>query len=155
MLSVSLHVLVIVLLLMPAAIHTGDVIERMQGAGGPGPAGGGGGGHRGTGGETVHYIKVEAARPAVQSVVPQPVTPPPVLPKPQPQPVVEVPPAKPPEPTVEIKPEIKVLASNQVVESMLTSVVIDGTAVVGIDEAEVPELGATINVRNAGAGDLQ
>src|SRR5262245_5573784 len=48
--SALLHALIIALLMTPVALHTGDVIERPQGAGGPGPAGGGGGGKRGTGG---------------------------------------------------------------------------------------------------------
>lgn len=109
-LSALLHVLVIALLIMPMATHTGDVVERPQGAGGPGPAGGGGGGRRGTGGiERVHYIKVEAARPAVQSVTP------PVPPKPQPKPVVPPPPqVKPPELVPEQKPALKVEAMQQV-----------------------------------------
>lgn len=111
LLSALLHVLVIALLISPAALHTGDVVERPQGAGGPGPAGGGGGGRRGTGGvEQVHYIRVEPVRVAVQ-----PVTPPPVIPKPQPKPVVQPPVVKPPEPQlIEQKPEIKVEAPKQV-----------------------------------------
>src|SRR5262252_2882171 len=61
LLSLALHLLVIILLLTDfSRLHTGVVIERPQGAGGPGPAGGGGGGHRGTGGiqERVRYIRV-------------------------------------------------------------------------------------------------
>src|SRR4051812_46585295 len=47
--SLLVHVLLVMLLVAPVATHTGNVIERAQGAGGPGPAGGGGGGRRGTG----------------------------------------------------------------------------------------------------------
>jgi protein TonB len=109
--SALVHALLIVLLLAPAAIHTGDVVERPQGAGGPGAAGGGGGGRRGTGGvQQVRYVRVEPVR-----VASQPVTPPPVLPKPQPKPVVPPPPVKPPEPQiVEQKPDIKLEAPKQV-----------------------------------------
>ena len=109
LLSFLLHVLVIALLVAPVATHTGNVIERPQGAGGPGPAGGGGGGRRGTGGvERVHYVRVEPVRVAVQSV-----TPPPVPPKPQPKPVV-LPPLKPPEPVItEPRAAIKVEAPKQ------------------------------------------
>lgn len=106
LLSMLLHVLVIALLIVPVATHTGDVIERPQGAGGPGPAGGGGGGRRGTGGvERVHYVRVQPVQPA-----PRAVTPPPIPPKPQPKPVVPPPVIKPPEPVVEQKPELKVEA---------------------------------------------
>src|SRR6185503_5721047 len=48
--SALLHILIIAWILTPVATHTGLVIEKPQGAGGPGPAGGGGGGRRGTGG---------------------------------------------------------------------------------------------------------
>ena len=111
LLSTALHVLLIVLLIMPMATHTGDVIERPQGAGGPGPAGGGGGGRRETGGvQTVRYVKIEPAR-----VAPKAVTPPPVLPKPQPKPVVQPPPEiKPPEPVLEQKADLKIAATPQV-----------------------------------------
>ena len=112
LLSTLLHALVIALLIAPAAIHTGDVIERMQGAGGPGPAGGGGGGRRGTGGvERVHYVRVEQAPAAQQAVTPAPVVPPP---KPEPKPVVQPPVVKPPEPVIAQKPAISVIASNPI-----------------------------------------
>jgi hypothetical protein len=106
LLSFLLHVLVVVLLLTDfSRLHTGVVIERPQGAGGPGPAGGGGGGHRGTGGiqERVRYIKVVEAPPPTPTPV---VTTPPVIPKPQ---VVPPPPTpvKPVEMTAEIKADIK------------------------------------------------
>jgi protein TonB len=106
LLSLALHILVVVLLLMDfTKLHTGDVIERPQGAGGPGPAGGGGGGHRGTGGtqERVRYIRVAETPPPTPKPV---VTPPPVIPKPQ---VVPPPPQiKPPvQVTAEIKADIK------------------------------------------------
>src|ERR1043166_8748868 len=45
-LSALVHLLIIMLLVAPAALHTGVVIEQEQGAGGAGPAGGGGGGMR-------------------------------------------------------------------------------------------------------------
>jgi periplasmic protein TonB len=88
--SALLHLLIVILIAWPAALHTGEVIERAQGAGGPGPAGGGGGGHRGTGGirERVTYVKVVQAQPAP---TPKPVVPPPVVP-PKPKPVVIPPP---------------------------------------------------------------
>src|SRR5579885_2684726 len=59
-LSALIHALIIALLVMPFATHTGFVQEIAQGAGGPGPAGGGGGGKRGTGGvqEHVRYIQI-------------------------------------------------------------------------------------------------
>jgi protein TonB len=104
--SFLLHVLIIALLITPVAGHTGDVIEKEQGAGGLGPAGGGGGGRRGTGGvkERVQYIQVAPApAPTPQAVIPPPV--------PVPQPVVvPPPPVKAAEPTPEVKPEPKVEA---------------------------------------------
>ena len=120
MVSAAIHALIILLLVFPFATHTGDVIEKPQGAGGPGPAGGGGGGHRGTGGqETVHYVKTSpppaaVAQPkAVQQ--PTPVPPPKPVPQevaikpPQPKPEVVPPPqVKPAEPQVqEAKAELK------------------------------------------------
>ena len=107
-LSALFHVLIIALLLSPAALHTGDVVEVPQGAGGPGPAGGGGGGSRGTGGvrERIKYIQVATA-PAPQPV-PTPVPQPPPVVQP-PKPVVPPPePIKVAEPTPEAKPEVKV-----------------------------------------------
>ena len=106
LLSLVLHILVVVLLLADfTRLHTGLVVERPQGAGGPGPAGGGGGGHRGTGGiqERVRYIRVVETPPPP---TPKPVvTPPPVIPKPQ---VVPPPPQiKPVQVTAEIKADIK------------------------------------------------
>src|SRR3954469_5160816 len=68
-LSILLHVLIVMLLVTPFAVHH-VIVEREQGAGGPGPAGGGGGGHSGTGGadhrETIQFIRVAppAATPA-------------------------------------------------------------------------------------------
>lgn len=106
-LSALLHLLVIALLVTPFATHTGNVTEKPQGAGGPGPAGGGGGGRRGTGGaEHVRYVKIQPAAVVAQ----KPVTPPPV-PAPQPKPVVVPPQVKPPEPVVEQKPEPKIEAT--------------------------------------------
>ena len=85
--SVLLHVAVIMLLLLPLAV-SGDLHEMAQGAGGPGPAGGGGGGLRGTGAlraEVLRFVRVAPPPPArvAQKAVP-PVTPPPVLPQPEP-----------------------------------------------------------------------
>ena len=117
LLSILLHALVIALLVAPVATHTGDVVERPQGAGGPGAAGGGGGGRRGSGGvERVHYIRVEPIQ-----VVAQPVTPP-VVPKPQPKPVVP-PVVKPPEPVIaQPNPEIKVDAPKVVASTDIAPV---------------------------------
>ena len=57
-LSAALHALIIFLLVGDFALHTADVKEMPQGAGGPGPAGGGGGGHRGTGDHArVTYVR--------------------------------------------------------------------------------------------------
>ncbi|HVX39409.1 MAG TPA: hypothetical protein VHB25_07525 [Gemmatimonadaceae bacterium] len=103
-LSVLVHLLIIALLLVPLADHDGLVIERPQGAGGPGPAGGGGGGRRGTGGvqETVHYMRVAAA-PAPST---QPTITPPPKPVPTPKPVVP-PVVKPPAITPQSTPAPK------------------------------------------------
>jgi periplasmic protein TonB len=108
LLSVLLHALLIALLITPLATHEGVVIERPQGAGGPGPAGGGGGGHRGTGGvrERVHYVQVAPPAPKPQAAV---VPPPPVV-KPKPQPIPP-PVIKPPEITPEAKADVKVEAA--------------------------------------------
>jgi len=108
LLSALLHALLIALLITPLATHEGIVIERPQGAGGPGPAGGGGGGRRGTGGvqEHVRYVQVAPPAPKPQVAV---VPPPPVV-KPKPQPIP--PPAvKPPVVTAEAKLDIKVEAA--------------------------------------------
>ncbi|HEY7394811.1 MAG TPA: hypothetical protein VH559_08200 [Gemmatimonadaceae bacterium] len=102
--SALVHALIIALLLSPAALHTGDVIERPQGAGGPGPAGGGGGGKRGTGGiqEKVKYV---AVTPQPEPVVKPAVTPPPVVVPPTPKPVIPPPEVvKQPDPIPEVKP---------------------------------------------------
>ena len=103
--SLLLHVLIILLLVVPFASHTADVVERPQGAGGPSPAGGGGGGHRGTGGvhELVHFTRIAQA-PTPSVPVAKPVVKPP-------QPMIPPPPkVKPPEPATvaEAKPEAKV-----------------------------------------------
>jgi protein TonB len=104
--SVLIHLLIILLIAMPVASHTGDVKEVPQGAGGAGPAGGGGGGHNGNGGvqERVHYVAVAPApTPTPAAVVP------PVIPPPQAKPVVPPPAVVPPTPAPEpIKPDIKV-----------------------------------------------
>jgi periplasmic protein TonB len=108
LLSALLHALLIALLITPLATHEGVVIERPQGAGGPGPAGGGGGGHRGTGGvrERVHYVQVAPPAPKPQAAV---VPPPPVI-KPKPQPIPP-PVIKPPEIIPEARPNVKVEAA--------------------------------------------
>ncbi len=98
--SIALHLLIVFLLVTPlAAGH--EIIERPQGAGGPGPAGGGGGGHGGTGGQTEHlrFVQVTPPPPAPAAVTPavqQKIVPPP------PKPVV-----KPPEPAKQ--PQVEAL----------------------------------------------
>jgi protein TonB len=109
-LSALIHFLIIALLVMPMATHTGDVIERPQGAGGPGPAGGGGGGHRGTGSQDrVHFVKF--APPPPPTPQPKPVPQQVVIKPPQPKPEIVPPPqVKPPEPQVqEAKVELKAM----------------------------------------------
>ena len=98
--SVLLHVLIVMLLVTPFAVHHA-IVEVAQGAGGPGPAGGGGGGHGGTGGvqtpqpERLQFIQVAppaaaTPTPAEQIVPPTPVPPPePVKVEPTPTPVAE------------------------------------------------------------------
>lgn len=96
LLSLALHVLVVLLLVTPFAVHH-EIVERPQGAGGPGPAGGGGGGHEGTGGvqetERLQFVSVAAATPpAPPPVAPQPqIVPPAPVPPPQPVKVEETP----------------------------------------------------------------
>lgn len=100
LISLLFHVLVIVLLITPFAAHE-LIVERAQGAGGPGPAGGGGGGRRGTGGELMQ------PRERLRFIVvhPQPVATPKTIPTPQP---VVTPPVIPPPKPVEPKPvEVK------------------------------------------------
>jgi len=91
-LSILLHVGIILLLVVPPALHTGDVREIEQGAGGAGPVGGGGGQ---TGGgaqhlEHIHYVAVTPPPRATPAVLP-PIVPPPVS-----KPVVTPPPVTPP-----------------------------------------------------------
>lgn len=101
-LSVLLHVLIVMLLVTPFAVHHA-IIEREQGAGGPGPAGGGGGGHGGTGGsdqrERIQFIRI-APEAATATPTPAAVPPPPSL-VPPPAPVKVEPTATPP--TIEAK----------------------------------------------------
>ena len=100
-LSVMVHLLVVLLVIIPALVSTG-VIDVIPGGGGPGPAGGGGGGTRGTGGsadqerERLRYIQVSPTPIAVPSTLPPIV--PPVEEKKDTQPVVP--------PTVEINTEV-------------------------------------------------
>lgn len=92
LLSVLMHVAVLLLLLVPPALHTGDVTEIEQGAGGAGPAGGGGGGR--TGGEApsrerVRYVALAPAPQPARTQVPVPpvvTQPKPVVPPPTPAP---------------------------------------------------------------------
>jgi periplasmic protein TonB len=99
-LSVALHVLLILLLVTPFAVHDA-IVERAQGAGGPGPAGGGGGGRGGTGGvvepprERVQFVALQAPVAApVPQVKPEVVPPKPVVPPPIPPSQPAVPEAK-------------------------------------------------------------
>src|SRR5262245_45365495 len=118
--SVLLHALILALVLYaPEESHEALVIERPQGAGGPGPAGGGGGGRRGTGGVTqrIHFIRV-APQPAQPATVPPPVvvpTPKPIVPPPEP--------VKPQEPVPEANPEIKEIKIDAPPVAMIASVV--------------------------------
>jgi hypothetical protein len=111
-LSAAMHALIIFLLVGDFALHTADVKEIPQGAGGPGPAGGGGGGHRGTGDHArVTYVRMVAAtqQPVVKAIVPPvvpPVVPPP--PKPEPKPVVQQVAMKLPEITQPTPAELKI-----------------------------------------------
>jgi protein TonB len=88
-LSLLVHVLVIVLLVTPFAVHHA-IVEMEQGAGGPGPAGGGGGGHGGTGGaqetERLQFIRVAAPLAATPAPMPAPLIVPPT-PVPPPEPI--------------------------------------------------------------------
>jgi protein TonB len=125
LLSALLHALLIALLITPLATHEGIVIERPQGAGGPGPAGGGGGGKRGTGGVLQHVRYVQVAPPAPKrqaAVVPPPR--PVIQPKPQPVPPPVI---KPPEITPEAKADIKVEVAKMPEASAPTSGVDGGT----------------------------
>jgi periplasmic protein TonB len=115
LLSVVLHVLVILLLVTPFAVHH-EIIEREQGAGGAGPAGGGGGGRAGSGGapesEGLQFIRV--APPATPQASPVPssqIVPPTPVPPPEPVKVVETPKveAKIDAPTPVMVPEIATL----------------------------------------------
>ena len=88
--SLLVHVLIVMLLITPFAVHHA-IVEREQGAGGPGPAGGGGGGHSGTGGAPM------SERLQFMQVAPQPA--------PVPAPSVQVPPPTPVPPTQPVKIE--------------------------------------------------
>jgi protein TonB len=96
MLSVLLHAAILLLLLLPPALHTGDVQEIAQGAGGPGPAGGGGGGRMGGGAPLTERVRYVALAPApTPAPVTKPVLPPIVTPpKPVIKPAVPTPPVK-------------------------------------------------------------
>ena len=101
--SVGVHLLIVLLILMPALLHS--VLPReIESAGGPGPAGGGGGGSGGIGGqpmrERLQYIQVAPAPPAPKAATPTPPVIPPVVP-PKPAPV---PPPVPPAPKAVTQP---------------------------------------------------
>lgn len=110
LLSVLLHVLIVMLLVTPFAVHHA-IVEVAQGAGGPGPAGGGGGGHGGTGGvqtphEQLRFIQV--APPAVAAATPtEQIVPPTLVPPPEPV-KVEPTPTPVPQAVVAVAPAIKV-----------------------------------------------
>lgn len=108
LLSVLLHVLVVMLLITPFAVHHA-IVEVPQGAGGAGPAGGGGGGHGGTGGvqtphEQLQFIQVAPPAAAVPAQPPV-IVPPTAVPPPEP---VKVEPTPVPQPEVAVAPAIKV-----------------------------------------------
>ena len=95
-LSLVLHVLIVMLLVTPFAVHHA-IVEQEQGAGGPGPAGGGGGGHGGTGGVPDQHEQLQFIQ-----VAPQP------APVPAPTELVPPTPVPPPEPIkVQLMPEPK------------------------------------------------
>jgi len=102
--SVLVHLLIVMLLVTPFAVHHA-IVEREQGAGGPGPAGGGGGGHAGTGGapvsERLQFMQV-APQPAPEAT-PIVQTPPPPVPPPEPLKVE-------PKPTPPVEPKIAMVA---------------------------------------------
>lgn len=103
--SLLVHVLIVMLLITPFAVHHA-IVEQPQGAGGPGPAGGGGGGHGGNGGapmtERLQFMQV-APQAAPVAPVPPPTVQVPPTPVPPPEPVKVEPQPKPPvEPTVAV-----------------------------------------------------
>lgn len=115
LLSIVFHVLVVMLLVTPFALHHA-IIEQEQGAGGPGPAGGGGGGHGGTGGAPEEKERLQFVQVAPQAAAP---TPPPVevppTPVPPPEPVkVE------PVPTPQVEPKVAIVAPAKVPEVAAT-----------------------------------
>ncbi len=87
--SVALHVLIIMLLLLPALLSSSVRSALATGAGGAGPAGGGGGSGGSFGPrETLRYVRVAPDPPALQptaATVPTPVPPKPVVKPPVPQ----------------------------------------------------------------------
>ena len=109
-LSITMHVLVILLLIVP--FTSPELIREVMGAGGPGPAGGGGGGNRGTGGqpksERLTYVRVAPAPtppilpPLVKPPEVKPIVPPPIVPPPTPQPKPDVAPA-----SAAVAPDVK------------------------------------------------
>jgi protein TonB len=83
--SILVHALIILLIVGPLfVVH--EVLERPQGAGGPGPAGGGGGGMRGSGAirpEAIKFVQAAPLAPKPEPVIPKveiPKSPEPVLP---------------------------------------------------------------------------
>lgn len=97
LLSLLAHLLVVMLLVTPFAVHHA-IVEQDQGAGGAGPAGGGGGGYGGTGGAQDHdglqFIQVAPEPVVAAPTMPVPVVPPPT-PVPPPEPLKVEPPTTP------------------------------------------------------------
>jgi len=93
--SVVSHLLIILLLVLPAFFHREITEALTEGAGGPGPAGGGGGGRGGSPiiPERIQLYQMPAApaRPATPSILPPLVTVPEVKPPPPEQPKVQTP----------------------------------------------------------------
>lgn len=109
LLSLTIHVMLVILALLPVLLVRTDVPLLREGAGGDGPAGGGGGGSRGRGGaratEGLRFIEVAPAPPA--PAVPMPVLPAQQLPPPVVTPPVTpqpVPPVTPPAAASEVTP---------------------------------------------------
>lgn len=97
LMSALLHLMILLMLVLPALIARQLDLPLEAGGGGPGPAGGGGGGTGGTGGETVRPERLrflQIVQPAPTKAA-APIVPPPVEKKPDP---IVPPPVPPPEP---------------------------------------------------------
>lgn len=117
--SILLHALIIAVLITPVvALHTGDVKEIAQGAGGRGPAGGGGGGGReGTGDAPLERLQFIQVAPPAQQAAPQ------VQPTPVPLPVVVPPkPVVPPAQEVKMEPTAKIEAKVEAAPAVAAAV---------------------------------